>query len=203
MPPRRTHRPAVEPRSGRALRATPDAGRKGIAKGLIAQFEAFARSQSRTLLVLDTQSGSVAEALYASLSWQRAGAIPGYAASPDGQLHAKAMYFKRLPSLSNASPRAMPAEIRAFFEQYRDAIDRLDGEAIACLYAVPSGIASEGGYTHWPAFEPIRDNMVALCKVYRDNGFASASSEPVTFLAQVEHFALADLSWNIERSADR
>jgi len=42
-------------------------------------------------------------------------------------------------------------------------------------YAVPSGIASDSGYTHWPSFEP------------------------VAFLAQGENFAMVDIAWNIER----
>jgi len=97
----------------------------------------------------------------------------------------------------------VPAEIRAFFELYREAFDRLDGEAVALLYAVPSGIASDSGYTHWPAFEPIRANMVALCELYREHGYASATFEPVAFLAQGENYAVADISWNIERTEQR
>ena len=94
----------------------------------------------------------------------------------------------------------MPAEIRAFFEHYREAFDRLDGEAVARLYAVPSGIASDSGYTHWATFEPIRANMVALCTLYRENGYASATFDPVAFLAQGENHAVVDLLWSIERS---
>jgi len=97
----------------------------------------------------------------------------------------------------------MPAEIRAFFERYRDAFDWLDGEAVARLYAVPSGIASEDRYTPWPTFESIRENMAALCALYKENGYSSATFEPVAFLAQGENFAIADVSWNIERSGRR
>ena len=97
----------------------------------------------------------------------------------------------------------MPAEIRAFFEHYREAFNLLDGEAVARLFAVPSGIASDSGYTHWPAYEPIRANMVALCALYRKNGYVSASFEPAAFLAQGENYAVADISWNIERSGQR
>jgi ketosteroid isomerase-like protein len=97
----------------------------------------------------------------------------------------------------------MPAEIRAFFEHYREAFDRLDGEAVARLYAVPSGIASDSGYTHWPTFEPIRANMVALCELYRENGYASARFEPVAVLAQGDNHVVVDVSWHIERSGER
>ena len=94
----------------------------------------------------------------------------------------------------------MSIEIRAFFESYRNAFNALDGEAVAKLYAVPSGIASDTGYEHWPAYEPIRDNMVALCKLYKDNGYVQATFEPETFLQQGEQYAMADLRWHIERS---
>ena len=67
---------------------------QGIAGRLMAQAEAFARSAGITLLVLDTQAGSVAEIVYQHLGWQKAGEVPNYAASPDGRLHATAYYFK-------------------------------------------------------------------------------------------------------------
>jgi acetyltransferase len=69
---------------------------QGIAGQLMQAAEAFACSNKRTLLVLDTQAGSPAEAMYRHLQWQKAGEIPGYAAGPDGQLRATAYYFKRL-----------------------------------------------------------------------------------------------------------
>ena len=92
----------------------------------------------------------------------------------------------------------MPAEIRAFFERYRSAFDALDGEAIAGMYAVPSGIASDSGYTHWPTIEAVRQNMVALCGLYRENGYVSAEFAPHVFVAQGEHFGVADIEWKIQ-----
>lgn len=94
----------------------------------------------------------------------------------------------------------MTADIREFFEQYRAAFNRLDGAAVARLYAVPSGIASDKGYTHWASQESVRGNMVALCDLYRANGFSSARFEEAFFLAQGEHFAVADLAWQIDRT---
>ena len=96
--------------------------------------------------------------------------------------------------------------MRAFFERYRSAFDALDGEAVARLYAVPSGIASDSGYTHWPAVEPIRKNMVALCALYRANGYVGTEFEPVAFIAQGEHYGVADIEWTIrwrEKDASR
>lgn len=46
--------------------------------------EAAAREAGRTLLVLDTVTGSDAERLYARLGWKRCGEIPGYALWPGG-----------------------------------------------------------------------------------------------------------------------
>jgi len=95
----------------------------------------------------------------------------------------------------------MPTEIRQFFERYRDAFNSLDGEAVATLYAVPSGIAQDGQYTHWPEFERIRDNMVALCTLYRERRYEAAEFEPGAFLQQGENYAIADLSWKINWSS--
>lgn len=97
----------------------------------------------------------------------------------------------------------MPSDIRVFFDAYRDAFNRLDGEAIARLYAVPSGMASSSGYTHWPSFEPIRENMLALCTLYSAGGYRSAAFEPAAFLAQGDDFAIADLEWHVERSSEQ
>ena len=48
----------------------------------------------------------------------------------------------------------MPRDVSNFFEQYRDAFDRLDGDAIADLFCIPSGIVSDGGLTAWQSREP-------------------------------------------------
>ncbi|MFC0679473.1 GNAT family N-acetyltransferase [Lysobacter korlensis] len=69
---------------------------KHIASSLMAALEAFATDQGRSLLVLDTQKGSAAEAVYQRLGWQRAGEIPDFAAMPDGRLTATVLYYKRL-----------------------------------------------------------------------------------------------------------
>lgn len=69
---------------------------QGIASKLLADLESFARADGRTLLVLDTQTGSPAEGVYRHLGWQRAGDIPGYTTTPDGTLCATTYYFKPL-----------------------------------------------------------------------------------------------------------
>lgn len=70
--------------------------RQGIGASLMRAAEEFAAAQGRTLLVLDTEEGSTAEAMYARSGWQRAGAIPDYAASPDGTPHGTVFFFKRI-----------------------------------------------------------------------------------------------------------
>jgi hypothetical protein len=99
--------------------------------------------------------------------------------------------------------QSMSPEILAFFESYRAAFDALDGDAVARLYAVPSGIASDTGYMHWSSFEPIRANMAAQCALYRDNGYARARFEPRHFIDQGERSAVVDVRWYIERSTNR
>lgn len=91
----------------------------------------------------------------------------------------------------------MTDELRTFFEAYRSAFNALDGEAVAALYAVPSGIASSGRYTHWASRDPIESNMVALCDLYRQHGFISADFQVAAFIAQGDSFAVADLAWKI------
>jgi ketosteroid isomerase-like protein len=94
----------------------------------------------------------------------------------------------------------MPKDVARFFESYRDAFNSLQGEAIAELYAEPSGIAQGGVYTHWPNRAPVTENMNALCELYRDKGYVKADFEPVAYIEQGEQYAVADLRWRIEWS---
>jgi GNAT superfamily N-acetyltransferase len=73
-----------------------EARRRGHARALMARIEQLARERGRTLLVLDTITGSDAARLYAALGWTRAGEIPRYAAMPDGRLEATTIFFKEL-----------------------------------------------------------------------------------------------------------
>ncbi|HZP48775.1 MAG TPA: GNAT family N-acetyltransferase [Vicinamibacterales bacterium] len=57
----------------------PDARRKGVARALMIALEAVAAAEGRTLLTLDTWTGSHAEALYRSLGYTVVGVIPRYA----------------------------------------------------------------------------------------------------------------------------
>ena len=87
--------------------------------------------------------------------------------------------------------------VKNFFTSYGAAFNALDGEAVAEMYAVPSGIVSGSGYVHWPVKKPIVKNMRALCEQYRKKGFVSTEFEVNQFIAQGEDLAVADLIWTV------
>jgi hypothetical protein len=91
----------------------------------------------------------------------------------------------------------MHDQIRAFLNAYKNAFNRLDGADIAGLYAEPSGIARNGKYTVWPTRLQVRENMEALCELYRARGYVEAAYELQTFIQQGEVYAIADLQWRI------
>ena len=72
------------------------ARRQGIAAGLMRAAETTAHAAGKTLLVLDTATGSDAERLYQRMGWNRVGVIPGYALWPDGRPCATTYYYKSL-----------------------------------------------------------------------------------------------------------
>ena len=58
------------------------ARRKGLGAALLRAAETQAKRAGRKVLVLDTHTGSPADALYSSLGWVRVGIIPKYALMP-------------------------------------------------------------------------------------------------------------------------
>lgn len=71
---------------------------RGVAVALMAVAESEAARRGRILLLLDTQTGSDAERLYARCGWQPIGVVEEYAAGPDGGLHATTFMIKPLTS---------------------------------------------------------------------------------------------------------
>jgi hypothetical protein len=67
-----------------------------LAKALLAAAEEHALHEGRSLIVLDTEEGSVAERLYAQCGYQRVGAIPHFARSSGGALHGTTFFYKEL-----------------------------------------------------------------------------------------------------------
>ena len=72
------------------------ARRRGIARVLLGAAEARARDDGRWLLVLDTVTGSAADALYRSLGWQETGVVPNFAMLPDGRPSPATFFWKDL-----------------------------------------------------------------------------------------------------------
>ena len=71
------------------------ARRRGVAAQLMEAAEAEARTEGKTLLVLDTVTGDAAERLYDRLGWTRVGVIPRYALYPDGRPCDTTVFFKQ------------------------------------------------------------------------------------------------------------
>jgi ribosomal protein S18 acetylase RimI-like enzyme len=74
VPPNQRHRAEVL-----KLLVHPSARRRGVARALMVALEALAHAEGRTLLTLDTWTGSYAERLYQSLGYTTVGVIPRYA----------------------------------------------------------------------------------------------------------------------------
>lgn len=72
------------------------ARRMGLGAGLMRAAADAARGAGRTLLVLDTVTGSDAERLYERLGWTRVGVIPGFALMPDGAPCDATFFYLRL-----------------------------------------------------------------------------------------------------------
>jgi GNAT superfamily N-acetyltransferase len=69
---------------------------QGLGEALMRAAEATARDCGKTLLVLDTITGSTADDLYTRLGWERVGEIPDYALMPLGGLRGTTVFYRRL-----------------------------------------------------------------------------------------------------------
>jgi len=72
------------------------ARRQGLAEALMRAAEQLARDCGKTLLVLDTVTGSDADRLYTRLGWQRVGEIPGFALWPRGGPCPTTFFYKQV-----------------------------------------------------------------------------------------------------------
>jgi GNAT superfamily N-acetyltransferase len=80
--------------------------RRGLGRHLLAAAEAAAVEAGRTLLVLDTETGSAGETLYRRCGWTALGAIPDHSYTTDGRLAAATVFFKALGPHRRPPPRA-------------------------------------------------------------------------------------------------
>lgn len=69
------------------------ARRKGLGAALMQAAEAEAARIGRTLLTLDTETGSDGERLYARLGWTMFGRVPGYCMTADNRERQSATFF--------------------------------------------------------------------------------------------------------------
>jgi GNAT superfamily N-acetyltransferase len=69
---------------------------KGLARLLMDAAEREAASLGKSILVLDTATGSDAEIIYPRLGWERVGVIPDYALWPEGGFCASTFFYKRI-----------------------------------------------------------------------------------------------------------
>lgn len=74
--------------------------RQGLGAALVRRAEEVAIGAGRTLLILDTLTGSPAENLYRKLGWVPLGVLPGYALVAGGTLEATSFFYRDLSGLS-------------------------------------------------------------------------------------------------------
>ncbi|MFD8320065.1 GNAT family N-acetyltransferase [Kitasatospora purpeofusca] len=77
----------------------------GLAGRLLAALEEEAVGRGIRTLVLDTETDSPAERLYAAAGWTRVGTVPDFATDPAGVPHATSIYFKALPAAADSPGR--------------------------------------------------------------------------------------------------
>ncbi|MCM2291736.1 GNAT family N-acetyltransferase [Allorhizobium sp. BGMRC 0089] len=75
----------------------------GLSRLLMAAAEDAAARADKSLLVLDTARGEIAETIYEKLGWSRAGMVPDYALFPDGRFCDTVIFYKRLANASHES----------------------------------------------------------------------------------------------------
>ena len=95
-------------------------------------------------------------------------------------------------------------ETQTFFEVYRDAFNRLDGDAVADLWNDRSAITSRGAdgvatLAWWSDEAPMRANHRALCDVYRQAGYDHADFVIEQHLPLGPDHAFAHLHWRLWR----
>lgn len=72
------------------------ARKRGVGAALMLAAEEAARKAGKSVLVLDTVTGSDAERLYARLGWERVGVIPNYALWPQGGFCPTTYFHKQI-----------------------------------------------------------------------------------------------------------
>jgi GNAT superfamily N-acetyltransferase len=77
--------------------------RQGIGRRLLAAAEEAAHLAGRTLLMLDTETGSAGDMLYRSCGWIEIGRVPDHSFRTDGRLAETTLFYKKVDSYQRAS----------------------------------------------------------------------------------------------------
>jgi GNAT superfamily N-acetyltransferase len=70
--------------------------RQGLGRRLLLAAEQAAAAAGRTLLLLDTETGSAGDRLYRACGWQEIGTVPQHAYRPNGALADTTIFYKKL-----------------------------------------------------------------------------------------------------------
>lgn len=76
---------------------------RGLGRRLMQAIEEAAQECGRSLLVLDTRQGDIAEQLYRKIGYTEVGSIPAYALGATGELQATVYFYKLLSPLAEKS----------------------------------------------------------------------------------------------------
>ena len=96
----------------------------------------------------------------------------------------------------------LDGELHAFFDSYREAFDRLDPDAVARHYHVPSMLIDGDTCLIWATDDQVLANMRALTKHYRADGFDHATFEVRHVLRLQRDSAIVVIAWVIDRTGD-
>ena len=97
------------------------------------------------------------------------------------------------------APDMSREEVVGFFQAYRDAFNSLNGDAVAELWHVPSGITDRRSTVWWTEDAPMRANHHALCDIYRGLNYGRADPRITAFHPLGEDHAFADVRWTLRR----
>lgn len=100
------------------------------------------------------------------------------------------------PTVADAD-RAFAQAAAQFFTRYAAAFTALDADAVAALYAEPALIVDGDRGTSWPDRAAIRDNMAALCNLYRARGLQHAQLALRQAIAQGADAGYVDVHWTL------
>lgn len=67
---------------------------RGVARRLMEEVDIVSAKLGKSLLVLDTATGSDAESMYIKLGWNQSGIIPNFSMLPNGELQGTTLFWK-------------------------------------------------------------------------------------------------------------